>query len=105
MWTAPQLEARREEIARHQHDGSLRSALLERLNSLLPQRAVSINEFNATKRLIVHPGSEPFVYDQKLTPYDRAITDACDHRSDEHPSELQPLIPISYALFCFHTQT
>src|SRR3546814_16396347 len=79
MWTAPQLEARLEEIARHQHDGSLRSALLERLNSLLPQRAVSINEFNATKRLIVNPGGEPFVYDQKLTPYDRAINDACDH--------------------------
>src|SRR3546814_11484765 len=50
-----------------------------RLNSLLPQRAVSINEFNATKRLIVNPGGEPFVYDQKLTPYDRAINDACDH--------------------------
>src|SRR3546814_4272028 len=48
------------------------SALLERLNSLLPQRAVSINEFNATKRLIINPGGEPFVYDQKLTQIGRA---------------------------------
>src|SRR3546814_10859541 len=121
-----------------QHYGRLRSALLERLYSLLPQRAVSINEFNATKRLIVNPGGEPFVYDQKLTPYDRAINDACDHidvrviavkgsvrssktlsaesmllrnltygpsgnilRSEEPTSELQSLMRISYAVFCF----
>src|SRR3546814_15563247 len=79
MWTAPQLEARLEEIARHQHDGSLRSALLERLNSLLPQLAVSIIEFNATKRPIVNTGGEHFVYHQKLTPDGRARTDHWNH--------------------------
>lgn len=79
MWTASQLEERLLGLASHKHDGNLRHALLERLDSVLPQRAVSINEFNATKRLIVNPGGEPFDYDQKLTPYDRAINDACDH--------------------------
>ena len=74
-----ELERRIEALANHEHDGSARQAWASRLDNLLPQRAISINQFAATKRLMVNQGGEPFPYNPDLTPYAVGINDACDH--------------------------
>lgn len=79
MLNPAQLESRLKSLASHQHDAKASEAVLARLDALLPQRAISINEFARTKRLMVNPGGEPFPYDPNLTPYADGINDACDH--------------------------
>lgn len=79
MLYTQELERRIERLANHEHDGSARQAWLSRLDNLLPQQAISINQFAATKRLMVNQGGEPFPYNPDLTPYAVGINDACDH--------------------------
>lgn len=67
-------------MQRHEHDGSAKEAFAARLDNLLPAQAISINQFAATKRMMVNQGGEPFKYDPTLTPYTAAIHDACDHQ-------------------------
>lgn len=79
MLYTQELERRIERLASHEHDGSAREAWLSRLDNLLPQQSISINQFAATKRLMVNQGGEPFPYNPDLTPYAVGINDACDH--------------------------
>ena len=79
MLYVEELEQRIAGLAEHRHDGSARQAWLSRLDNLLPQQAISINQFAATKRMMVNQGGEPFPYNPALTPYAAGINDACDH--------------------------
>ncbi len=79
MLLIQEIENRLQSLSEHRHDGNARSAWSSRLDSLLPQQSISINQFAATKRLMVNQGGEPFPYDPSLTPYSAGINDACDH--------------------------
>lgn len=79
MLSQGEIESRLVRLGNHAHDGSARQAFASRLDNLLPQRSISINRFNETKRWMVNQGGEPFRFDPKLTPYTPGINDACDH--------------------------
>jgi phage terminase large subunit GpA-like protein len=79
MLYTEELERRIERLANHEHDGSAKEAWLSRVDNILPQQSISINQFAATKRKMVNQGGEPFPYNPELTPYAVGINDACDH--------------------------
>jgi phage terminase large subunit GpA-like protein len=74
-----EIERRLVALGNHEFDGNPAAPFLERLDMLLPQASISINEYDRTKRKLVNPGGEPFPYDADLTPYTDGIGDACDH--------------------------
>lgn len=74
-----EIERRLVALGEHRHDGSAAAAFASRLDNLLPQQTISVNQFQRTRRLMVNQGGDPFPFDPNLTPYMDLIGDALDH--------------------------
>jgi phage terminase large subunit GpA-like protein len=80
MLNLAEAERRLVDLAEHKHDADPREAFRSRLDLLKPQRSISTNEFDRTRRWMVNPGGEPFRFDPRKTPYMDGIKDALDNQ-------------------------